>query len=127
MLQKVALVFLGTLFLTSCAISRTGPPGLLLSSGSTQNLQNMTLIQVVEQYGSPDLAYEVEGKTYWVYRRHRGVFVYLYFVSWGAIERRDLQLEFANGKLVRVNDYRSGSTGAFELYGAGGRPGSIAE
>jgi hypothetical protein len=115
----MTFALVGVLVITGCAFSRMGPSAL--KEGRAAVPEGLTPLQAVEQYGVPDLAYTADGRTYWVYQRQKGFFINLYYFSLGSVVKKDLQLEFEDGKLVKVDDYPSGN--AFGI----GMPGMISE
>jgi hypothetical protein len=122
--RLTSLALLVMLISTGCAFTNMGPPALKKENEAIQ--KDLTAVQAVEQYGVPDLIYNDNGRTYWVYRHHKGYFINLLYVSGGVTRNKDIQLEFEDGKLVWISYYPSGSAAGFSLYGAG-YPGMIAE
>lgn len=54
---------------------------------------------VIKILGDPNFVTTDEGAEYWGYNNHNGWYVYLYYVSGGKTESRDLILEFLNSKV----------------------------
>ncbi|MBI3608123.1 MAG: hypothetical protein HY207_09160 [Nitrospirae bacterium] len=110
--------------MTACAFTNVGVPGM--AKGASIVPENLTALQVVERYGVPDLTYNTEERTYWVYRRYKGFQVNIIYISFGSVRGKDVQFELQDGRVVAVDDYDAGHVGAFGVYG-NASPGMVAE
>ena len=123
-ISNIILGFLGVLLFGGCAITNMGSP--VAVKGVDAVSEGFTPEEVIQAFGIPDQVYKEDERTLWVYRYKNGAYINLYYYSWGSVNRRDLQIEIVDQKVVKVRDFPSGGSWAFGVL-APGSPGMVAK
>ena len=83
-----------------CATAKFGKAEMTMSSITTpEGLVGQDRVSVMKMLGDPDFVLAEPGMDYWGYKNQVGWYLYLYYVSGGKTEFKDLILEFAGDKV----------------------------
>lgn len=122
---RALAAWIAPVLLTGCAFGYFGPADL--KQGRASVPLDLTPHQAIERFGVPDRSVQIGDRAYWQYRLHRGNHVNLLsYLSFGTGKREEAQLEFVDGKLMKVEFYPAGSTFAWGIFG-NAYPGMVAE
>ena len=94
-----------------CAVGKFGKANVDgFDIQSSSELKGQSKSAIVQSLGNPDYVL-VDGKTeYWGYRNHNGWYLYLYYVSFGKTEAKDLILEFQDENVTEAYCVDKGSS-----------------
>lgn len=96
------VLILAVVPLMCCAVGEFGKANVsAFNIDMPSGLDGQSKSSIMKTLGDPDYVLIEDGTEYWGYRNHNGWFLYLYYVSFGQTEAKDLILEF-QGEVVHT-------------------------
>lgn len=108
-LYLVASIFV--VFQVSCGFGKYGKAEVdSFNINVPSGLNGQSKTNIVKMLGAPHSTVSAGGTEYWKYENHNGWYVYLFYVSFGSTETKDLILELRNDKVETAYLLNKGSS-----------------